>query len=136
MHIFRSKIVSSVFKIASYSLKRCKLHLQQLANIFQHKSQPGQPKLLIQSKLFILEHFRSKIIPTIFKNASFLLKMQNSNYAYSAISQHILSPSPDLADLNYSKDLNCIFWNIFGPNKFLTMFKKVPFSSQDAKFKL
>ena len=82
------------------------------------KSWPGRPELLVRPNFYILGHFRPKKISTMFKIAPFLLRMQNSNYAYSAVSKHILCPSLNLVDLNYSLDHIFAFWNISGPKKF------------------
>ena len=81
------------------------------------KSWPGRPELLVRPNFYILGHFRPKKISTMFKIAPFLLRMQNSNYAYSAVSKHILCPSLNLVDLNYSLDHIFVFWNISGPKK-------------------
>ena len=54
----------------------------------------------------------------MFKKVQFLLKMQSSKYAYSAVSKHNLSLSPDLSNLiELLKKATILYLSIFQVRK-------------------
>ena len=75
-----------------------------------HLRWPGSSSSNIPQLSMLRRATNSEIIPW-----GVLLKMQNSNIASTAVSKHISSLSPYLADLNYLNNPNHIFWNISGP---------------------